>query len=133
MRPTSNRVCSEAEHLRTSHGGTEKLRGDAPDTSLTPTVPQYPLHPALRCTSLDPTIPTAPHSTLSPTVLPLNPTGPPLQEGTARTPWDSGILLPLRDKHPRNQLHSARLPWGRSKGVTVCAVTSLVEGGTLCP
>ena len=29
--------------------------------------------------------------------------------------------------------HSTRLPWGRGRGVTACTVTSLPEGGTLCP
>lgn len=53
---------------------------------------------------------TAPHSTLSPTALPLNLTGPPLREVTARTPQDSGILLSLMDKHPWNLLHPAHVP-----------------------
>jgi len=109
MRPTSNRVCSEAEHLRASHGGTEKHHGDAPDTSLTPIVPQYPsthytLHPdAPHWTPLYPLHLQCIHCTPqhpAPTAHPLNPTGPPLREVTARTPWDSGILLPLTDKHP---------------------------------
>ncbi|KAI4555326.1 hypothetical protein MJT46_015712 [Ovis ammon polii x Ovis aries] len=66
--------------------------------------------PTTPCTPMHLTGPNYTHSTLSPTALPLNPTGPPLREGTARTPWDSGILLPLTDEHPRNRLHRTRLP-----------------------
>ncbi|MXQ95637.1 hypothetical protein E5288_WYG009339 [Bos mutus] len=71
------------------------LHPDAPHWT-----PLYPLH--LQCIHCTPQHP-------APTAHPLNPTGPPLREVTARTPWDSGILLPLTDKHPRNRLHPSRL------------------------
>ena len=118
MRPTSNRVCSEAENLRASHGETEKHHGDTPDTSLTPTVPPYPstrdtLHPnAPHRTPLYPLHLQSIHCTLQHPVPNCTPTEldwtPSL--GGHSPPRDSGILLPLMDKHPQDRLHPAHIP-----------------------